>query len=218
MKASKLLQFVVTGLIASAACSQAGVVSATNLNLADSGDSIITISGLAAQSGIVQAGFFTSGFDVNAAIVSENYSSLFANFNSLASGTLGDTTVLGPTNFGLYFVGGDYGAPSASAPLGSLFYTFLGSGSTLANSSFIGLIEHTGVTIGADTPAPDSNDLIASSGVVRLGTVGTTSYDFGSGAVSTPSLGLLSVNAIPEPSAALLGAIGAIGLLRRRRN
>jgi hypothetical protein len=216
MKTNKISLIVAAVALTAVSNVNAGVISATNLNLADAGDLIISVAGVPIENGIAQAGFFNTGFDVSAAILSANYTSLFANFNSLASGQIGDPGVLGAGKFGLYFVGGDYGAPGPSAPLNSILYTFLGSGATLAGSSHIGLLQSS-ATIGVDTPTPDSNDLIASDGTVRLGQTGTINYAFGAAPVSTPNLNLMAVSVIPEPSAALLGAIGALGLLRRRR-
>jgi hypothetical protein len=51
-----------------------------------------------------------------------------------------------------------------------------------------------------------------------IGEIGTITGDFaGEASEANSEFGTLRLVAVPEPSAALLGAIGALGLLRRRR-
>ncbi len=83
-----------------------------------------------------------------------------------------------------------------------------------------------GIARGADWTLPAGN-----TGTQSFGTSGTSLDQIilanaGSGAASTAAVGQgvafatagTTLAIIPEPSAALLGAIGALGLLRRRRN
>jgi len=205
----------------------AGVVTFTNVNLVAVGDTIILGSnGSALQSGTVEAGYFTTGFDVTTAVsnglITNDFSSLLANWNSLGSAPFYDENTLGAGVYGYYFGASDYGSPAAF--LNKPLYTMIGGLGTLAlsldvvNGGSFALLSSSEVVNG-DTPTPDSNLVSPENSSVLVGISGTTSYDYsgfgGAANSTTPSIQLYSV--VPEPSAALLGALGALGLLRRRR-
>jgi len=115
-------------------------------------------------------------------------------------------------------VSGAYTATGPSSFNGQIIALFLGSGTdiassgtnwavfkTAANTAFpADVSQATGVTFTMTTPAALT--------VLATGNVGA---GFVAGGVNTNNFELAP---IPEPSAALLGAIGALGLLRRRRN
>lgn len=191
----------------------AGVVSGTNIDLGASGDTIILTGTTPAVTGIATGGWFTAGFDVAGAIASNNFASLVSNFHVLASGQLGGDDALGPGYKGNYLFSNNY-VLGTDVALGTVLYTFIGNAANLSSSTLFALIQHT-ETVGPDSPSPDSNNLNFGNGTVLIGQKGTTTYNFGGGNVSTPSLTLVA--AIPEPSTLLLGAVGALGLLRRRR-
>jgi hypothetical protein len=111
--------------------------------------------------------------------------------------------------------GGRVGA--ASEFLGKNIYVFNTNAATIAGSSQ-GLVFKSTQTFTNDSALPVDSEF-----VVDLGTSG--SYVFGGIAgpnleiapdFSVPTVQMVAF--VPEPSAALLGAVGALGLLRRRRN
>ena len=101
---------------------------------------------------------------------------------------------------------------------GKLIHLFVGNGTTVENSTSY-------VILSGSAAFP--TDVTVATGVTFLATVGSnlTLVD-SSNANWFPALtlggeagnGYIQFGLIPEPSAALLGAIGALGLLRRRRN
>jgi hypothetical protein len=202
----------------------AGTVLATNINTAE-GDTVITSSsGALIDGGVVAVGYFLSTFDVAAAVAANDYDALISNFVTINSSFVGETTVdFGVDLAGYYTLSSfDYGAPSVES-LGRILYTFFGDGITLGSSTEIGLVEFSEV-IDSDNPTPDSNRLrlfteqTGGEWTVLIGATGTSvTVDLtsvGLGIVETPSFVLQT---IPETSTAILGAFGALGLLRRRR-
>lgn len=219
---------VAFGLLVCTLAGQAGVIAGTNINTVSAADTVISSStGAAYSGGIAAGGYFTTGFDVSNAIATNNFAALAANFNVVTSVVIGQTTGdLGANIAGYYNLpSGSYGAPTADLS-GKQLYTFYGSAATLTASTAIGqqiALVLFSDTIGADTPAPDSNNLNLVTGgnhTVRIGTTGFTSTVNlqpvgGSATAQLASIRMFAI--VPEPSTALLGAIGALGLLRRRR-
>jgi hypothetical protein len=95
-------------------------------------------------------------------------------------------------------------------------YVFAGNAATLAGSTEWALKQV--ATISDDSPLEQTYLANPFGGAApKIGSFGTFTGDasgFGSSTYQTLQL----APAVPEPSAALLGAIGALGLLRRRRN
>lgn len=169
--------------------------------------------------GVVSLGVFTAGFDVAANL--GNYAILASNFTTVfASGLTG-----GPSgSLGLALAPGYTENPTVdNAPLltgntliNRTLYLFAGNLGTLATSTQVALL-NMGLLQNEDG---GELDYVANPsfrvGSPLIGKFGTQSGNLGGQGVSTfPTLQLQS--AIPEPSAALLGAVGALGLLRRRR-
>lgn len=101
---------------------------------------------------------------------------------------------------------------------GALSSTGLVEMGNVANSTYLflvaessGLITGIGAYTGSKVPAAGSVTFNAAFSGDGLG-VGTSVF-----AAGTPNTGFQLKAAVPEPSAALLGAIGVLGLLRRRR-
>jgi hypothetical protein len=166
-----------------------------------------------ASTGIATLGYFPSGF----VLTTNDIPNLIANFTSITSGVIGGNA----EDLGGAFAG--Y-AQSAAVPMGTIttgnallgrtLYSFFGNGASLAASTLFGLIQ-TG-TIGNDVPFEQAYSSNPGLAAPILGTVGSFTGNAG-GQGSATYRTIIMAPAIPEPSAALLGAIGALGLLRRRR-
>ena len=120
--------------------------------------------------------------------------------------TEGDGTTLGG-NGGVTGVSFSLGGVSGGGTVGAndvfrLVWISNGKMGTLADASFL-------------VPA-DSNTSTLDSPFVGVDPVRTALNSY-SGTSQTPTGAGITLTAVPEPSAVLLGAIGALGLLRRRR-
>jgi hypothetical protein len=166
---------------------------------------------------IVTLGVFTAGFDVNANL--NNPAALVANFTTIfAQGLTGNESVSLGGSFAGY---AEYetvdGAivTGANALLGRTLYSFIGNAATLGASTEFGLLNMGLIK----DDVPNENDYSANPGAAvaapLLGTLDTVNGDFGGGAGVYNTLKLAP--AIPEPSVALLGLLGAVGFFRRRR-
>lgn len=182
----------------------------------DNGDNVLP-GGLALNSSIKAASALAGGLDL-----------INATFGgaSLALGTsLGGDTVfaLGGFNGGATLgVGGStadaviltLGANGLASGRNYAFYYFPGTLFTTEGATYSGFTQVGGVnTNTADAGALTDGMIIPNDGfTVTQGA--STPGDLGG---SFSQSGFTSVELIPEPSAALLGAIGVLGLLRRRR-
>ena len=210
--------FSLIALIALCPFALAGTLSFTNQINGAAGDTVIVdADGTVISGGIATGGFFNSGYDVNEglrlATTSGDFSDFLANFNILASAAIAAS---GDSGFDGFYVGGvDYGAPTGNPFIGAELFSILGNASSLTSSTQFAVLMSSDI-VDADVPLPDSNSIaLGFDTTTLLGTAGTSSFDFGNGLESTPSLAL--VRAIPEPSALLLSAFGALALLRRKR-
>ena len=101
--------------------------------------------------------------------------------------------------------------------VGNPVYVVIGNGTTLANSTLIGVWKATsnsaGNTFTADDPTggPDTISVFAEAGSVLIGNQ-LTAHDNSQNIA--PAFQLV---AVPEPSAMLLSVVGALVLMRRRR-
>jgi hypothetical protein len=207
---------------------QAGTVSIQSLTDAAGGTTspgegmILSLAGTPLTSGFASGGYFSiSDEEVLTAITNQNFSLLANSFVVVASDNFasGVTAVFEvPSIPGFYAANPvSYGAPEGGL-LGKSLYTFIGDGASLLDSSGFVLYKNIDV-INADLPVADGNSLVLANGTLLIGTQGTGTYDASSlgGAENTSVSTFRLVAAIPEPSTMLLGAIGALGLLRRRR-
>lgn len=158
----------------------------------------------------IGVGTFTNALGVTELpTITTEFSSLLAavaSFDVFASGLAPTTGATIGTITGS-FVG--TGAPDTSVFNLKPIYFVIGNGTTQANSTAFGIFGTVANTaFPANVAATVSTSVTLSSGlaIAPLPNAGTvTGNGFG-------------VVGIPEPSAALLGALGALGLLRRRRN
>ncbi len=160
--------------------------------------------------GIVSLGYFPSGYvftTVSAAIT--NYTSLTSAFAGSYSATL-DASKPGYVEAAT-FQGATIATGNALA--GRALYVFAGNASTLAGSTGFGLQQVGSIQL--DEPLEQSYSVtLAGAPAPIFGQVGSYTGDAGGQGVATYT----TLNLVPETSTALLGAIGALGLLRRRRN
>ncbi|RYD62518.1 MAG: hypothetical protein EOP83_14405 [Verrucomicrobiaceae bacterium] len=123
-------------------------------------------------------------------------------FSALASPTSGATIGTLTGNFS-----GLGGADPSVFNLKPIYF-LVGNAATLANSTYIGIFRITG---SADFPA---NVQGATGPSLTLSSGASITAVAGAGSVTGNNFNLV---AIPEPSVALLGLLGAVGLIRRRR-
>jgi hypothetical protein len=222
LKATLNLVAVFTAVLATSAYS-ATIYSSALIN-ADGGAAdrvILSTSGSLLSSGYAGIGWFTTltNGQVTAGATPELISGLTSSFTALGS----DNFVDGNSNNLGSAVPGSFIINVAQTNFTSSFtlYNFIGNGATLAESTSFALFR-LNQTVAPDPALPAvplAYQFGMNDGTLVFGTAGTfpgySNNDLG--ITSTPVSSFQLVNAIPEPSAALLGAIGALGLLRRRR-
>ena len=113
--------------------------------------------------------------------------------------TLGVNGLVTGRNYGFYYFPG---------------LTFTTTSATYTVGSSVGGIN----SALADSGAGTSGMVIPSDGATVTQGVSTSAGGAFGGSTPDSSFKAVALNAVPEPSAILLGAIGALGLLRRRRN
>ena len=165
-------------------------------------------------------GYFTPGVNLTDPL------DVLAKFVSLDASPL--TPITAPTNRNGLINGADYTSAGNVYPagfLGQTAYILVHNTATFASATALALF--TGVDTNAATTflAGDalgnrvqSFSLTSDVGRVVLGTVRAVTTQPVSGNSFVNGVEMISTSAVPEPSAALLGAVGALGLLRRRRN
>jgi len=209
MKKTKLAAIMIAATVAMSGVSSAVVLS---LNAFANGSvGLIGLQGNTAQAG--RAIFITSTTDISGAIFS-NLNSLLAGvspttsatFNAALAAAIGGTSATSP---GIVRT-----ANFAAGAISSLGNTELGA---VANNTYFVLVSETagnvngfGAYRGTAVPSLGAVTFNPTNAQDGIG-IGTSVLASGVGFQLAP------VVIIPEPSAALLGAIGALGLLRRRR-
>lgn len=220
---NKLVLGAIASLLVGGA--QAATVAMTNTGT-DVGSSLgIAYSGTsnAASGGIVSAGYFLTLSDSQVATLAAsptvaNIAILVADFQSVLTTTLG-SLVAGSS---LYNASSDTISLPNATKSGAGLYTFIGNSGTLLGSNQFILWDHPAIIDAVDSVAqPDSNSLLLAQEGSPLISGGNTTITVDLSSAGGPSNFQLNavqfLNPIPEPSTALLGAIGALGLLRRRR-
>jgi MYXO-CTERM domain-containing protein len=224
----KIKLSLVSALIAMASSANAALVAVSNVGtgLGDADALYENVDGTLVDGGIVAMGYFGSN---NPSGDIANIADTLADFTVLATGVIGGYS---PTleddypgyveahNVDLEATQVDVGDLLAGNPLiGKKLYAFVGNLSTLASSTAYALYlvdtfveEQSGFGLTYLAQPYGITPLIGS-----VDTITTLSPAIVSGDPETYTT-LKLVEAVPEPSAALLGAVGALALLRRRRN
>lgn len=171
-----------------------------------------------ANSVFASIGYFQAGINLSDPL------DVLAKFVPLDASPL--TPILAPTNRNGLINGADYNSAGNVYPAGfqgQTAYILITNNSVVASATALALF--TGVDTNTATTflAPDglgnrvqSFNLTSDVGRVVLGTVRAVTTQPVAGNTFVNGVSMIPT-AIPEPSAALLGAIGALGLLRRRR-
>jgi len=177
---------------------------------------VTSTGGVALSSGIVSAGYFNtlSG----SGITSASYAALVADFTALTSDDFVQySSSISSNSQPIAGVTGDFVDLGTYSGSNRTLYVLVGNGSTFGNSTQFALL-NSNQTLIADSSSPDTNDFFFRDTTVLKGTVGTGSFNGSTVGLSNPqSATTLQLVAVPEPAAALLGAVGMVGLLRRRR-
>jgi hypothetical protein len=149
-----------------------------------------------------------------------------ANMSTTVGGTFGGDTIAAVYAIGGTGISGALSLAADSAFYGKQFAMVFFDTATITDASNYGIARGSDWTF----PVSDIGGSIGFSSTDASGaasffqiqsaapTANQTSSGFFSVANARPATVFGVVDAIPEPSAALLGALGALGLLRRRRN
>jgi MYXO-CTERM domain-containing protein len=214
-----------SAFIALAVSSNAAIFVVTNVITGDgSSDGLFqNKNGTLSSGGVVSMGYFPASYVFNVTNPVNFTSTLLnldlANFTVLTSAVTGSASASLSGSFPGYVEAADFQGANITTGnplLGRALYVFSGNSATLAGSTQWGLKQV--ATIGDDSPLEQTylgNPFGGSAPVI--GSTGAFTGD-ASGLGSSTYQTLQMSTAVPEPSAALLGAIGALGLLRRRRN
>lgn len=201
-----LLAFAATGQAAVTLTGRNFTTPTSGVALVDSGNNL-----LAAGSGSWTAGTFAAGFNFNVTATQ-----VIAGFNAVTTTAGIGTPFAGTFNNSVTYDGGTTATPASV--VGQAVYILVGNGLTLATSTQIAVFTTGGVFIGGDAIGNGGFTADAETvGKVVYGQTGGAPNTQPNGAFNlTNSVRLISAP-VPEPSTMMLGAIGALGLLRRRR-
>ncbi|TAF26893.1 MAG: PEP-CTERM sorting domain-containing protein [Verrucomicrobia bacterium] len=206
------LQKLLIGLLVACGVSQAATINVGGVFSAASGLGVKTSTGTVLSSGgyVIAVGSFTT-----VPTVLPDASNLAAAVSSLnVFQTLTSPTAAGNTQGAI--VGGftAIGGGNASLFNGKQIYVVVGNGSTLANSNeFAILTTATNVLFPADVTGSAATTVTLSS-ITNSVVLPNAGLEDANGAARDL---IVLASPVPEPSIALLGALGIFGLVRRRR-
>ena len=209
----KMKLTLAAALIAMASSVSAAVYSVSNLTVGYGyGDALFqNADGTLSSGGIVAMGYFGSAPSSNPSLIN----STISDFTILASGLTGSYSATLGGSFAGYIENVVQGSiiAEASPLVGKALYVFAGNASTLAASTQWALVQV--ATILSDDP--DEQTYVAQPfGLTPIiGSIG--SYTGNASGMASESEVYTTLQFVPEPTTALLGAFGALGLLRRRR-
>jgi hypothetical protein len=221
----KHTQLVTLLSLCAAGSSFAAIIDVGSLSTFDGGnaDFVIALDGVNIASGYAGTGFFSvTNSEVSSYIVSKDWTSLKSAFTATIGTDNFDSGVDGVLGFsiaGVFAINNSTFDPTSY--LGKSIYTFMSGAASVAttNEGEFALFKHN------ETLSPDPNQpapptqyaLNLKNGTLLVGEYGTSTVDlteFGESANAS----VTSINIVPETSSTLLGAMGALLLLRRRRN
>jgi PEP-CTERM motif len=216
-------------LLSSALCASSATLQVGNVTVGPGSiqprDTLFASSSNALLSGtIVTIGYFDDGFVVANNLSTSSWGNLVDSFNILGSeftGNVGSTYGVPLAGYveGTPFNSGPFSVISNSNPefVGRILYGFAGSGADLVTSAANGEIAL--FSLGAildDTPTAQTYRTDPTLKTILIGSTGTFTGLPGVGGDSG-TYNTLRLAAVPEPSALLLTALGALALLRRKR-
>jgi MYXO-CTERM domain-containing protein len=178
-----------------------------------SGDAFTgTNLGTSAGPGVLAIGIFST--DSLATLTGTQLVSSFTQFG--AAGAFAGASTTGQRSI--------FSLPTSDTVTGTTFsnkniYLFAGNGATLATSTQFLVLKTTTLFTDAQDALPTALTVTVRPDATSTALFGTTNanvWTTNSDAITTA--GWTMAAPVPEPSAALLGALGALGLLRRRRN
>jgi MYXO-CTERM domain-containing protein len=174
-----------------------------------------TNGGTSAGPGVVAFGVFSTD-----ALSSLSSSELISSFTMFGSSTF-TYAAAGGSGSRSVFSAAATSTITGSAFAGKAIYLFTGNGTTFGNSTEFLVAKSNSLTFAAgdDTAnaiSPKVMTIRPGDSTVLFGS--TNANVFTTNTDSSQTAGWTMASPIPEPSAALLGAIGVLGLLRRRRN
>jgi len=162
---------------------------------------------------------FAGGFGLDGSLQLAGANSTFSTGQTLTVGNLlGGDTIFAVGGFD----GGGLASDTITLDLGTLgvtagrnyaFYWFPGSTYVSGTSGTITGTQAGGIHTSSNTPESQLTGMVIPTEGSNVDTGAATAAVDG----NIPNSRFTAVNLIPEPSTALLGAIGALGLLRRRR-
>jgi hypothetical protein len=212
----KTTLIALSSLLAGVVASNAAGIMVVNIS-AGPGDTLYaTSTNTLMNSGMVTMGYFPS--TITTADI-DTLPELLLNLNSYTTITSArpgsPNTLLGSSNPG-YVDQADFTSigniTGVNPLLGRMLYSIVTNGNTLTGNT-----EYALLAIGAiKDDVPVENQYVSNpTGLAPIiGTIGAFNGDAGAG---PGTYGTLKMLAVPEASTALLGALGALGLLRRRR-
>lgn len=214
----KIKLSIVTVLAAMISVSSAANYYVNNVVAGDTTDVLLQNSvpdgGTLSSGGIIAIGYFTAGLPSTSLV---DIDLIVAGFTSEAFVLSGTNSVDLGGSFAGYFqsdiiAGGTITGLDSRIGLG--VYLFAGNAATLATSTGFALMQVG--TIADDVPFNQQYTADPAIGVI-VGDIGTLGLFTGDSGVAVGTFTTLQLSVIPEPSVALLGAFGILGLLRRRR-